>query len=88
MTESINRDGYAQGQRRVFPIGYSLPHVSVYVPAGATGTVVYSDEWIVSVKLDDPIPNLVDSEWKNCIDFAVADDPGCVEAFTNLIEAP
>jgi hypothetical protein len=70
------------GARRAFPNGYSLPHLSIYVPAGATGTVVYSDEWIVSVRMDEPIPNLVDSEWENCIDFSIADDPECVDAFT------
>jgi hypothetical protein len=75
-------DQIATGARRIFPIGYSLPHLSIYVPAGATGTVVYSDDHIVSVKMDEPIPNLVDSEWENCIDFDIDSDPGCVEAFT------
>jgi hypothetical protein len=75
-------DQIATGARRIFPNGYSLPHLSIYVPAGATGTVVYSDDHIVSVKMDEPIPNLVDSEWENCIDFDIDSDPGCVEAFT------
>lgn len=75
----------AVGQRRTFPNGYALPHLSVYVPAGASGEVVYADEWIVSVRLDAPIENLHDSEWENCIDFDVNADPDSVEAFTNAI---
>jgi hypothetical protein len=73
------------GQRRIFPRGYSLEHISVYVPEGAQGEVVYSDRDIVSIRLDEPIPNLHDSEWENCVDFSVSDWPGCVERFTTTV---
>ena len=71
------------GDRRTFPHGYSLPHLSIHVPAGAFGTVVYADDALVSVELDEQVENLHDSEWQNCIDFSIGDDPDCYENSTD-----
>lgn len=62
----------------------NMGHLSIFVPSGSVGTVTYSEEGnIVALRMDDPIPNLVDSEWENELIFAECDDPGC---FTNTCE--
>jgi hypothetical protein len=69
-------DEIKPGARGVLTAPHDFGHISVYVPEGSTGVFTYIDEHTVNFRLDEPVPNLHDSEWENEIVFA-AEDADC-----------
>lgn len=57
---------FREGQRVAFEEAFERnPHFTI--PAGSTGTVDYSDDHLLTLVMDDPIPGL--EPWDNQVDF-------------------
>jgi hypothetical protein len=62
----VSTDSVVVGSRWTLKQNVSLPHISVYVPAGASGTITDigdRDGECVSLRLDEPVANL--ETWDN-----------------------
>lgn len=55
-----------EGQRVEFAAELER-HPDFTVPAGATGTIIYLDDSLLTVQMDEPIPGL--EPWDNGVDF-------------------
>lgn len=73
------------GARYRLKFNYDLEHIGVFVVAGATGIVSDISYGNASLKMDEPVPNLVDSEWENELVFSEDDDPGCFDRACEFI---
>ena len=61
---------FREGQRVVFERSLERhPHFTI--PAGATGTVDYSDDHLLTVTIDQRVPEL--AQWDNQVDFRKED---------------